>query len=246
MNRYRKSVAICTGLVLVFSAFAVSPAGAITKAKATTQAIKDEAPVYNALARFAKDASKLTGAATTAEDEAVAEPFGNAIQSLQTKLLDQVWPAGAKSDVRHLYSVSSPLVADLDTANAITSQTSASAWVNKTATDLSVWVASVNVVNHDQGLPPLATNGSAVAACQADGATVSVALDAFHAQKPGVTPTEALLTSKADGGPFITNWPHQAHYKYTLTSSGQLRISAPPAAPSVAYTGPANCADAGV
>jgi hypothetical protein len=231
---------------LVLSGFAASPAGAITTAKATFQAIKDEVPVYNALAKFAKDASKLTGAATAAEDEVVAEPLGSAIQSLQTKLLDQVWPTGAKSDVRHLYEVSSPLAADLDTANAITSQTSASAWVNKTATDLSVWAASVNVVNHDLGLPPLATNGSAVAACQADGATVSVALDAFHAQKPGVTPTEALLTGKADGGPYIEKWPHQSHYKYTLTSSGQLRIAAPPAAPSVPYLGPTNCADAGV
>jgi|ERR1035438_266368 hypothetical protein len=245
MTWCNRSVAVGAGLVLVLTAL-VSPAGALTKHKATTQAIKDEVPLYNAVAKFVNEASKLTGSASGAQDEAVAAPLGNAVQSLQSKLLSQSWTSGSKHDVRILYSVSSPLVADLATANSITSPTSDSAWVDKTTNDLSVWVADINVVNHDLGLPTFVPNSSAVASCEADGATVHIALLAFAAQNPGVTPTESLLIGHADGGPYIESWPHQSHYKYTLTSSGQLRIAAPPVASSVRYTGPADCADAGV
>jgi hypothetical protein len=246
MNLRKPGLAIAASVTLLFGMFAVNTAGAITKDKAVSQAIKDEVPVYNAEAKFVKQASALASNATGAQDEAVASPFGNAISSLQSKLLDQSWPRATKNDVRKLYSVSSPLIADLATANAITSPTSASAWVSTTTTDLSVWVADVNVMNHDLGLPAFATSSSAVADCEADGATVSVALAAFHAQNPKVTPTEALLTGHADGGPYVQSWPHQSHYKFTLTSVGQLRIAAPPQVLSVPYTGPSSCAAAGV
>ena len=64
------------------------------------------------------------------------------------------------------------------------------------------------------------TGKSAVAACQADGATVSTALAAFTAQNPGKVATAALLTSgtTANGdSPYIQSWPNNLpHYLFTI------------------------------
>ena len=60
------------------------------------------------------------------------------------------------------------------------------------------------------------TGKSQLAACQADGATVSTALAAFHAQNPNVTATTKLLiattTTKDTGGPYIQSWPNATSY----------------------------------
>ena len=245
MTWFKSGVATAVGTVVVLATL-VSPAAAITRNNALTQAVKDEVPLYSAVLKFVKGASRLTGSASGAQNEAVVVPFGRAIQTLQAKLLSQSWTVQSKHDVRILYSASSPLIADLATANSITSPTSETAWIDKTANDLLVWVADINVVNHDLGLPTLVTNSSAVASCEADGATIHVALLAFAAQNPGVTPTKTLLLGHGDGGPYLESWAHQSHYTYTLTSSGHLRIAAPPATSSVPYTGPSNCADAGI
>lgn len=70
------------------------------------------------------------------------------------------------------------------------------------------------------------TGKSAIAACQADGATVSTAISAFNAQNPGTPVTQALLLGNTDGGPYLQSWPNNLpHYAYEI------------AAGSVAYTG---------
>ena len=63
------------------------------------------------------------------------------------------------------------------------------------------------------------TGKSQLAACQADGATVSTAIAAFHAQNPSVTaPSEPCCddATKGTGGPYIQSWPNATSYTYTL------------------------------
>jgi prepilin-type N-terminal cleavage/methylation domain-containing protein len=63
------------------------------------------------------------------------------------------------------------------------------------------------------------TGKSQLAACQADGATVSTALSAFNALNPNDTATVGLLTGSTDGGPFIQSWPSATSYSYTLSGT---------------------------
>ena len=74
------------------------------------------------------------------------------------------------------------------------------------------------------------TGKSPVAACQADGATVSTAIAAFHAQNPNVTPTKSLLTATTStfntGGPYIQSWPNATSYSYTLLPRPAARTRA--------------------
>ena len=92
------------------------------------------------------------------------------------------------------------------------------------------------------------TGKSAVAACQADGATVSTAISAFNAQNPSLTATSANLvaTSTVTGGPYIQSWPsNTSHYTFTI-ASGVLHVTVPTAkgattTHSIVYAGPASC-----
>jgi prepilin-type N-terminal cleavage/methylation domain-containing protein len=99
------------------------------------------------------------------------------------------------------------------------------------------------------------TGKSAIAACQADGATVSTAVSAFNAQNPGTTVTETLLLGNTFGGPYLQSWPSNGtHYNFALIG-GVLAIQAPgtaawattpviPGTPSlgagITYAGPAS------
>jgi prepilin-type N-terminal cleavage/methylation domain-containing protein len=97
------------------------------------------------------------------------------------------------------------------------------------------------------------TGKSAVAACQADGATVSTAMSAFNAQNPGLlagTPAveQGLLLGTTLGGPYISSWPsNPTHYAFALFS-GTLGLQVPgPAAgtawvPTAAFTAAASTA----
>lgn len=81
------------------------------------------------------------------------------------------------------------------------------------------------------------TGQSAIAACSADGATVSTALAAFSTDNPGVTATPTLLLPASgggaatgeSGGPFLQSWPSNGtHYSYSLeTGTGALMITVP-------------------
>jgi general secretion pathway protein G len=96
------------------------------------------------------------------------------------------------------------------------------------------------------------TGQSAIAACQADGATVSTALAAFHTDNAAITvPTQADLLpgapSTVSGGPFLQSWPSNGtHYAYSLdATTGALMIQVPAVTGTVtAYTSAAlSCAN---
>jgi prepilin-type N-terminal cleavage/methylation domain-containing protein len=88
------------------------------------------------------------------------------------------------------------------------------------------------------------TGKSQLAACQADGATVSTALSAFHAQNPLVTdPTKADLidTSTTTGGPYVQSWPNATSYEYQMNGA-QLQVAKKAATPAwINYVGPQSC-----
>ncbi len=97
------------------------------------------------------------------------------------------------------------------------------------------------------------TGQSATAACQADGATVSTAIQAFVTQNPSTIPTESGLlngTPADNNTAYIQSWPsNDPHYEFALTSDGQLALQFPstdiwsngetggPAAALARYTG---------
>ena len=92
------------------------------------------------------------------------------------------------------------------------------------------------------------TGKSAVAACEADGNTISTAMAAFSANNPTVTATQTLLTGNTDGGPYIQSWPSNLpHYAFQIDASGVLQIATtPPGAVTASstfsnYTGTASC-----
>lgn len=97
------------------------------------------------------------------------------------------------------------------------------------------------------------TGKSQLAACQADGATVSTALAAFHAQNPNITDptqTELVASSTVTGGPYIQSWPNATSYAYELTG-GVLKVGKIPSGSSAptsysTYTGPGTCKSIGL
>ena len=69
------------------------------------------------------------------------------------------------------------------------------------------------------------TGQSAVAACNSDAKTVSIAVSAFEAENPGQIPTAgatgtltAAPTASIVGGPFLKSWPSSQYYKISLSS----------------------------
>ena len=245
MTWCKKIGALGISLSLVMG-FAVDSGASTAKQTVVTHAIKDEVAIYNAFSTFSKQAARLTATSTPAQSEAVAARLGVALTGLQGKLRTQSWPSSEQRKVQKIYSALSPLISDMALAGELSSADTTSTWTSKTTSDLAAWVGDLNVVNHDLGLPPFTTNGSAVESCQADGATVAVALAAFHAQNRGVTPSESALTRRDHGGPYLEGWPHSTHYSFSLGKSGTLLVAVPPASKSVAYRGPANCSGAGI
>jgi signal peptidase I len=77
--------------------------------------------------------------------------------------------------------------------------------------------------------------------CQATGATLSVAMAAFSAQNPHLTPTEPLLLSHAHGGPYLASWPTpNKHFNYSIVA-GKLMVSIPASAKAKLFGGPNVC-----
>ena len=97
------------------------------------------------------------------------------------------------------------------------------------------------------------TGKSAVAACQADGATVATAIAAAEAQNPtwgvsgtngatnSLTTTQLLAGGGLTGDPYLGSWPSNSpHYTYTMvTGALNLAHGTVGAAP---YAGPTSCA----
>jgi len=98
------------------------------------------------------------------------------------------------------------------------------------------------------------TGKSAVAACQADGATISTALAAFEAQNPayggtGTLVTPTLLTGTTLGGPYIQSWPaNLPHYAFQIATNSVLQVSTGnvyAAGPPATYTAAAGVGNIG-
>ena len=90
------------------------------------------------------------------------------------------------------------------------------------------------------------TGKSAVAACQADGATVTTAIAALEAQYPGTAWTSgaaSTLTTTANGGPYIQSWPNNtAHYTFGGSGSTTAGLTVTPTGGSaLTYAGPSSC-----
>lgn len=97
------------------------------------------------------------------------------------------------------------------------------------------------------------TGKSQLAACQADGATVSTAMSAFVAQNPNTVMNTKLLikTSTVTGGPYIQSWPNAQAYAFSFavsTGAGLVKLQVQPASAGVPggtaldYVGPQSCA----
>lgn len=64
--------------------------------------------------------------------------------------------------------------------------------------------------------------------CDADSATVRVAVAAFQSQHPHVAITEQALLGKSYGGPWLIGWPKGSpHYSITVTTSGEELLAIP-------------------
>jgi general secretion pathway protein G len=76
------------------------------------------------------------------------------------------------------------------------------------------------------------TGQSAIAACQADGATISSAIADFNNQNPNQAATMPLLVSgtPANGNnPYIQSQPQNTpHYAFEISATGQLEVSTSP------------------
>jgi hypothetical protein len=231
------SLTLVAGLAIGVSVVNAPASGAaITKDRAQVQFIQDEFVQYNAVGAFVVGLEKLSNSATKAQVRAVAKPLGLSIEAFQKRILKQSWPKNALAQVQAMSTAStqtgSALVDVVTTVDSL--KTGA---VN----DINGWIAQVNGMNHDLGLPPF-KNLQYVDSCQVDGAIVTTAMAAFHAETHGARPTIPLLTGKKDGGPYLKNWPHnKPHYTYTLTASGVLMLAAPSSATPVRYRGPSTC-----
>ncbi len=96
------------------------------------------------------------------------------------------------------------------------------------------------------------TGKSAVAACQADGATVETAITTAETQNPAygvagvgtatitLQSTDLLSGGALTGDPYLGSWPSNApHYAYTM-NLGALQLAIDGGAPG-AYLGPTSC-----
>ncbi|MGB8195970.1 MAG: prepilin-type N-terminal cleavage/methylation domain-containing protein [Acidimicrobiales bacterium] len=102
------------------------------------------------------------------------------------------------------------------------------------------------------------TGKSAIASCQADGATISTAVASYNALNPGTPVTQTLLTTTPAGSPYIQSWPTAGpHFAFAIstavnaptgaTAANQLDVSVAPAGAVtgtgtyIPYAGPSSC-----
>lgn len=88
------------------------------------------------------------------------------------------------------------------------------------------------------------TGKSAVAACQADGATVQTAMAAYNNLNSSSTASQSNLTTPTGGTQYLQSWPNNtAHYVFAITS-GTLYVGI--TAATAVYNGPTTCTNIGV
>ena len=98
------------------------------------------------------------------------------------------------------------------------------------------------------------TGKSQLAACQADGATISTAMSAFKAQNASLSPNSANLVSGTTvGGPYIQSWPNNSSYSFSLKAGVLSVTNKNPGAKAQSgfsttenYTGPQVCKEIGL
>lgn len=91
------------------------------------------------------------------------------------------------------------------------------------------------------------SSAQALQSCEADGATISVAMAAFNAQHPGVTVTESDLTGTTKGGPYLESWANNPqYYSFTLVGGTLYLQGASSGSQVIAYTGPSSCVSIGL
>jgi len=72
---------------------------------------------------------------------------------------------------------------------------------------------------------------SAVAACNADGASINTAIAAYQAQNAEALPTST--TQLVGTSNYLASWPNNtSHYKFQLTSAGVLQVGKAGTAPA--------------
>jgi prepilin-type N-terminal cleavage/methylation domain-containing protein len=92
------------------------------------------------------------------------------------------------------------------------------------------------------------TGKSAIAACQADGATISTAMSAYTAQNSGASATATLLTTTPTAAqPYLQSWPNNLpHYAFQI-SGANLQVATLPTGNVTGsstfnnYAGPSSC-----
>jgi len=91
------------------------------------------------------------------------------------------------------------------------------------------------------------SSARALSACEADGATISVAMAAFNSRNPGVTVTQSDLLSRSHGGPYIQSWAYNPSYYSFSILGGVLYVQgAESGSTPIAYTGPFICSTIGL
>jgi hypothetical protein len=80
------------------------------------------------------------------------------------------------------------------------------------------------------------THSASAAACNTDARTVETAVAALSTEYPDLTPTRALLTGTAAGGPYLSAWPApRSDFAISLDHTGAVMVSVPASAPPVPY-----------
>jgi len=78
--------------------------------------------------------------------------------------------------------------------------------------------------------------------CQADGSTITVAIEAFEAQNPQLIPNKSRLLGRKFGGPYLQSWTHSApYYAFNISGNGHLLVSIPSNSKSAVVYNPNRC-----
>jgi hypothetical protein len=82
--------------------------------------------------------------------------------------------------------------------------------------------------------------------CQADGAILGTAMQAFRDVNPRITISEAYLLSKKYQGPYLRSWPTDPHYFQFSIRGGVLFLQSALGGIPMRYTSPNSCVGIGL
>jgi hypothetical protein len=105
-----------------------------------------------AIATFVAKAGKWGNSTTNTQAEAAAKPVINALRTFNRSMVNDRWPAGARTDIKGVVTADAPVIGDLQSL-ATVNLLSASSWTATFERDASGLGAAVAFVRHDLGLP---------------------------------------------------------------------------------------------